>query len=502
VDKATGEAVAAPRADGREYPQYGIGQPIAAVPFYWLGQGLASIGNGDGWFALARRVRTTETVAGGYSASMNLEQSREAGRAYAARLGVGFFNVFVLALTGVVVFLIVYQGTRDEAAAFMTGLLWGLGTVMWTYSRTFFSEPLAGLCVLTAFYFVMRSLNDEASSRARRIWILLAGFTMGFGCLVRLDSVIFCPVLGLYAMFGRNDTLQPVDWDTWKYSIGEALHSRKDWMRLAMLATPVLAAGGVIALFNTLWYGGPLASGYSDQPEGIAFSTPVLAGLFGFLVSVGKGMFFFSPVLLLMFFGIRRMFRREPVLCVSVLGAAVLFLLVMSKWQNWAGGWCWGPRHILPIHGLLILPVGFWLAEHWYGFRRKIVIGLLVVGAAVQVYGCSQSFFEYYHLYFRTPEPPNAYIINGAENRSVFYMGGEANTLVDRMSNRPVRIVLQDAQSGRPIRELSPVEYLRAPISDSIYQPQNSQWARYKEMYRQPGVHDFLWLHVVSLMFD
>ena len=43
---------------------------------------------------------------------------------------------------------------------------------------------------------------------------------------------------------------------------------------------------------------------YSDQTEGIQFSTPVLAGLYGFLMSVGKGMFFFSPPLFLAFWGL------------------------------------------------------------------------------------------------------------------------------------------------------------------------------------------------------
>ncbi len=502
VDAATGDSVAVPRADGREYPQYGIGQPIAALPFYLLGQGLASIGNGDAWFSLARRVRTTGAFADVYPDDITLEDSRKEGRAYAVRLGVAFFNVLVMALTGVIVFLIIYHATRDDAAALMTGLLWGLGTVMWTYSRMFYSEPLAGLCVLMAFYLVMRGLDYEATKNTERIRILLAGCVMGFGCLVRLDSVIFCPMLGLYAMFGRYDTTQPLGWDAWKYSIIEALRLPSVWMRLVLLALPVMVAGGVIMALNTRWYGSPLASGYSDQPEGINFSTPLLAGLFGFLASVGKGMFFFSPVLVLIFFGFHRMFSRVPVFCVTVLGAGLMFLLVMSKWQNWAGGWCWGPRHILQIHALLILPVGFWLADNWYGLRRKVVIALLAVSAAVQVYGCSQSFFEYYHLYFRSPEPPNAYIVNGAENRSVYYMGGSVGGLVDRVSRRPVRLILQDAQSGQPIRELSPVEYLRAPISDSIYQPQNSQWARYMDMYREPGVHDFLWLHVLSLMLS
>ncbi|MFW6286790.1 MAG: glycosyltransferase family 39 protein, partial [Candidatus Sumerlaeota bacterium] len=496
MDPETGEVVAAPREDGRQYAQYGVGQPILAAPLYWLGQGLKMIGEGDGWFELSRRVRTTEAIAM-VDETVSLEEARARGREYAERLPMGLFNVIVTALTGVVLLLIIVEATGDLTAGFVTGLLWGLGSVMWFYSRTFFTEPLAGLCVLVAIYGMMRSFRPGLGKTAANSWLIIAGLALGYGCLVRLDTVIFCPALGLFAMFGHHDHVRPGDAHTWKAALLEDLRTPNPWLRLLLLAAPVMAAGGLIALMNTLWYGSPLSSGYSDQPEGIAFSTPVLAGLYGFTASIGKGMFFFSPVLVLMFVGVRPLLRRRAVFGVASLLAALMFLLVMSKWQNWAGGWCWGPRHILQLHALLILPVGFWLAEGFTAARRKVVLALLVVGVAVQVYGCSQSFFEYYHLYFRAPESPNALIVGDAENRSVVY-APQVGGLYDTRTQRHVQIVLHDAQSNQAIRPLSPVEFLRAPISDSIYQPQNSQWTRYTEMYRDPGVHDFFWLHLVD----
>jgi hypothetical protein len=42
-----------------------------------------------------------------------------------------------------------------------------------------------------------------------------------------------------------------------------------------------------------------------------------------------------------------------------------------------------------------------------------------------------------------------------------------------------------------------PAQYLPAPINDSVYIPQNSQWRAYPAMARM-GLHDFFWLHLLT----
>ena len=546
------------RGDGREFAQYGIGQPILAVPFYWLGVFTGHLAPEKTWLDLQERMFVYEPPLS--AAGMT------------ARMGLSFFNLFVTALSGVVLFLLARRLCGAAKPAWIAALCWGAGSMAWPHARTFFTEPLAGLCLLIAlhqmariFLWASQPVGQSASPPVRQsasppvgqsalstqhsalrtqhsalsthkygaaFW---AGVAAGYGCLVRIDSVVFLPGLTLLMALGdwglgiADCGLQPGDEGLRKFSLlnpqsaipdpqsaiprptaasvlGGALRHcfrRHVLARLLFFALPVALAGGVILLLNYLHFGHPLATGYSDQPEGIQLSTPVLAGLYGFLMSVGKGMFFFSPVLILSFWGIRPMFKARPVFAAAVWVVFLSFLLAMSTWRNWAGGWCWGPRHIMQVHALLALPIAFWIAEKWTSARRVTLTTLLVAAAAVQIYGCSQNFITFYRLYYQDPRGPTA--------RALYDPGSDSlplNLVVfprDPQTGLP-RIPV-DAATGKPVFEPDPRPgllrgevspfLLPAPINDSIYVVQNSQWTRYAEMWRM-GMHDFFWLHAAG----
>jgi hypothetical protein len=218
-------------------------------------------------------------------------------------------------------------------------------------------------------------------------------------------------------------------------------------------------------------------SAYADQPEGIAFTTPLLAGLYGFLFSAGKSVFLFSPAILLGVIGFGLFARRCPALAIGLAAAVVLKVLFHCRWQNWSGGWCWGPRHFFMVHALVMLAaVGFLL--RWTRARRVAFAAVMVPAVAVQIYGTSQNFIDYYILYYRTPESlPQAFVL--------FAPDDTAPALVRMEQMRP---------DGRwePLRP----DRLPAPLNDSIYVPQNSQWYRYAEMMRL-GYTDNLWLRLL-----
>jgi hypothetical protein len=157
--------------------------------------------------------------------------------------------------------------------------------------------------------------------------------------------------------------------------------------------------------------------------------------------------------------GARGFVRRFPALGWSLAAAALLALLIHARWQNWAGGWCWGPRHIFMVHALLA-PFAAALAFDWSRARAALVAAVLIPAFAVQLYGASQSFIDFYILYYRTPERgPNAYVMFSGEDAA------------------PAQVI--------------------APINDSVYVPQNSQWQRYAEMWRL-GYTDNLWLRLAK----
>lgn len=472
--------------NGLEYAQYGIGQPLLAVPFYYLGDPIQSLMSDSSWIALLGRLRTS------FPSVAPNETPYSQVSAMTHHLALSIFNLFVTALAGSMLFALALRLTGSMRGAWVGALAWGIGSLAWPHSRTFFSEPLAGLCLLLSLlclarYFIPKISRDEFISADDYIaeeprstgstwFLILAGIAAGYGALVRIDSIVFFPGLTLIALCG-DFTSSPFSlrnfWDS--------LFQKKIAIRLIAFAAPIAAAGAIILTLNFLHYGNPLSSGYSDQPEGIAFSTPVLAGLYGFFMSIGKGLFFFSPALILAFWGTRPMIRRIPVIAAGIGLVFIAFLLFNSSWRNWAGGWCWGPRHIYQIHVLLALPIAFWAADKWTSTRRITAIIVMVIGAAIQLYGSSQSFIDFYRVYYQDPRPPSAHPLYDPQTEPTLGL---------------YAVYIRDA-NGKPSQEITPLD-LPAPINDSIYIVQNSQWPRYAEMWRL-GVHDLFWLHLMGV---
>lgn len=462
----------------------------------------------EAWADLARRMRAEHPVLADGAPNVAMAQGTS------ARLGVSLFNLLVTALSGVVLFRLALRLCGAVRPAWLAALMWGAATMAWPHSRTFFSEPLAGLCLLVSLGALARYFHSEVHNattgatddttggaaapdeghggrRDELGWGELpffAGLVAAYGCLVRLDSAVFLPGLALLVAWGdfSAENFAPQRAGAKICLLARHLFRARVLARLVVFALPAAAAGGVILWLNAAHFGHPFATAYSDQPEGVVFSTPILAGIYGFLMSVGKGMFFFSPALVLCFWGFRPMLRRRPVFGLAVVVLVVSFFLFQSRWRNWAGGWCWGPRHVMQIHALLAVPIAFWLAERWNAVRRVAVICLLAAGGAVQVYGCSENFIEFYRIYYQDPRPPNAqplYDLQSSPELAYQYA-----------------VFLRD-QQGKPAMEISLTD-LPAPINDSIYIVQNSQWLRYAEMLCVLRLHDFFWLHLLEKPAD
>ena len=405
------------------------------------------------------------------------------GHALLRRFAVSFQGALVGAATAALLFIMVLGIERDRRrwelvrdadldvpasdrfasplqVAWLTTLLYGAATMAWPHARTFFSEPPATFFVLLAF------AAAAAPGRLRGITptaALGAGAAFAAALLTRLDSAFVFPGLVLFLLLRNAEASaagclgaalrRPAG------AIFRAAFSPAFLGRAIAFAAPLLVAVGVVMGLNRLHFGGWFASAYADQPEGIRFTTPLVAGLYGFLFSVGKSVFLFSPALLLGVAGFGRFARRHAALAAGAAAVVLLSLLIHARWQNWAGGWCWGPRHIFLAHVFAVIPAtGF--VVRWTRSRAAAFFTVMILGAGVQLYGSSQNFIDYYVLYYRTPDTvPNAWAMYSGEDVT------------------PMRLV--------------------APINDTIYVPQNSQWARYSEMARL-GYTDNLWLRLIN----
>ena len=83
----------------------------------------------------------------------------------------------------------------------------------------------------------------------------------------------------------------------------------------------------------------------------------MLCGLYGLFLSPNRGIFLFSPILLLAVVAVIKWERldRELRQLLSIYGAAAAcYVLLISKMANW-GAFGWGPRYLMPVLPLMFL---------------------------------------------------------------------------------------------------------------------------------------------------
>ncbi len=339
--------------DGLQYPQYGPGLSAVAAPWVGIGEGLARVYSGEG-------------------------VSISPGRARLMAWWASLFNGMVTALTAVLIFRWACRDITDPRTALAVAGGYAALTGAFPHGRMFFSEPLAGLGILTALY-ILLSTKDGEIPRFRVG--LGAGALYAVAVLTRLDSLAVAPPLFLIAALPRPEP-------------GESgssfrIESRITKRRLLGFMIPLLVAGALLACYNYVRFGTPFSTGYEDQTEGIKFSTPLLIGLHGFLFSAGRSLFVFSPILVLAPVGFALMWRKDRLSVVALLSTSGFLLLAMSLWQNWAGGWDWGPRHLLQILPMLTLALAACPWGRWWAHpaKRAAVVALALVSFCVQLLG-------------------------------------------------------------------------------------------------------------------
>ncbi len=318
-------------ADGRYYSPTGLGASLSMLPFYGFG---ALIGRVTGW----------------------------ATHGYVTRATVALRNIVAGALTGWALLHLARRLGYSERAAVFGSLASVLATPFVVYTKTTFSEPLLALLLTLAMAAVIEPTRQAQSGAAHCavLWRWLsAGSALGFAFLVKPIAITVVPAFSAYALLRHRDT--------------------RRWSALGALALPLGIGIGATGWYNALRFGSVLQTGYS----GIHFGLAPWAGLYGLLLSPGKGLLLYCPLVVLGALGWRRLAARRPGPAWLILGSATLYLCAHAIYSEWAGGGCWGPRLIVPIVPLLVLPLGEWLDAQRGQRLRELAAALLVAVSLV-----------------------------------------------------------------------------------------------------------------------
>ncbi len=329
LDVPSGATLQGP--DGRSYTKNAAGQAVLAIPLVAAGEGLAALT--------------------GFS---------EPRRTLVVRFVTSFFNAAVAALLLALLFSTCRRLGLSARTALAASALLGFTTPLWVYAKSFMAEPLQGLGLLLVFFGAVRAHAGERVGA----WVATAGAWLAVSAKLSMLPLVLVAIIALRGAFGG---------------------------RASVPLLGLAAALACHAVYNLARFGTAFETGYGAQATPSAYSTPIWVGLYGLLLSPGKGIFWFAPALWLAVAGWSAMRGKRGVAATCAIAAALvagLALLLYGTFEHWAGDGSFGPRYLVPILPLGMLAVAFGLDAG----RRRLAWLLALAGLVVQLGGVSVYF--------------------------------------------------------------------------------------------------------------
>jgi hypothetical protein len=243
-------------------------------------------------------------------------------------------------------------------------VVFALGTTVWSTSQALWQHPLALVGVCGVLVCLVRAQEDA-------VWAGRAGFFLALTVAARYADIVLAAVLAV-AIAVRWPRRLPV---------------------LILWAAPVVLA---VLAYHSAYFGSPLRQGLAAD----RFSAPWGEGHLGLLVSPGKGLLVFTPVVAMALAGLVRAFRQGDRWLAATCGAAALAHWVfVGRWAEWHGGECWGPRLMTDA-----LPLVFLFLPEGYDLAPRLTVALAALSVAIQALGA----FAYDYRWERLRQRPVA----------------------------------------------------------------------------------------------
>jgi hypothetical protein len=325
------------------------------------------------------------------------------------------FSVALLAALSAVFFrrlLVLINAEINPTTSYIVTLIVYGTTLLLPYSTLLMGHSVAGSLVIMGLYLGLRNKNSFS--------FCLGGFLLG------LAAVCEYPVALL----------------SWGAATSVILNSpdRKK------LRAPFFLAGVpflILAIHNRICFDSPWAFGYGNLRATIFHSVmssgvygihaPSLKNFFQLTLGLYRGLFIYSPVLLI---AVGSLFYWPPEkiyrIALPLIGSCVALALLISGYGYWQGGACFGPRHLVPCIPLLGLGFAYLPRGALRNVFFAIIVGLSTLfslgATAITPFVSEQDTNPLFHSYFwlfrsgRVAINPVSFVDNQAETLRLWKM--------------------------------------------------------------------------------
>lgn len=281
------------------------------------------------------------------------------------------------ALAALVLYLLALRMGLGMGSAVFAMLSYGLGSMAWGWATAFFGHAMAGTCLFLAFALIslMDSKDDDTGDI---LYAISVGMLLSWAVVVEYTAGIAVLIIALYGVI-----------ISLRWSAGRTVRVLC-WAVIAGIITVV-----PLAVYNTCAYGGPLQVGYQtvytegfvgmqEGFMGITYPKPTV--IIELLFLPFRGLFFYSPILVLVPFALLKMgrFLQYRIMVSVIISIIIYYILMNSAYHYWQGGWSSGPRHLVPMLPFACLSLAFtWERSHWS--MKKALLLLLVISGFISL---------------------------------------------------------------------------------------------------------------------
>ncbi len=320
--------------DGDTVNKYYAGTAIPMMPFFLMAHGLS---------------RMSETQpSDGYS------------KYY--QISINIAAIVFLALTlWVMIMILRMHSVRESIIALSIPLIvFGTNWFYYVVAEPAMSHPYS-VFFISLLALMSMKWNREVEEKKRTGYLLLFALTLGLITVIR-------PLNGISGLFLLVFSKDPEDF--WTKLRSMLMKPRVILTAVVLFVLPLTFQFSIYKVQTGNWWV------YSYGEEGFDFLHPQIINI---LFSYKKGLFLYTPLLLIALFGMRQLWLRNKWESALIAGYLILITYLFASWWNWQYGGSFSSRVYLDYFVLFIIPLGLFLNELKRRLFKWVTIAVVVL---------------------------------------------------------------------------------------------------------------------------